>query len=231
MGTVLGINGRALAGKDTVADYLISEYGWTAKLSFAKNLKEMCKAIFFLTDHDVQNQEGKKKDFLTPKVFTDRNLGSVMFWMSRTHGHCPVPVGAKEKVRSYIGTKFANPRHILQFIGTEICRELVPSYHVDVLVKQVRDNPDGRVIVTDVRFPNEGDLILDELGGLVVYLDRPQPPSDSANIDMKHPSETAMLEWGRFDDTIKNYREGLDFLYEEVRNFLRKQELCQTTQL
>lgn len=228
MGTVLGINGRALAGKDTVADYLVSECGWTAKLSFAKNLKEMCKAIFFLTDYDVNDQEGKKKGFLTPKVFTDRNLGSVMFWMSSTHGHCPVLVGAKEKVRSYVGTEFTNPRHILQFVGTEVCRELVPSYHVDMLVKQVRGNLDGRFIVTDVRFPNEGDLILDVLGGFVVYLDRPS--ADNTNIDMKHPSETAMLEWGRFSGTIKNHREGLDFLYEEVLNFLRKQELCQTTQ-
>lgn len=229
MGTVLGINGRALAGKDTVADHLISEYGWTAKLSFAGNLKEMCKAIFFLTDHDVYDQEGKKKDFLKPKVFTDRNLGSIMFWMARTHGHYPVKKGAKEKVRSYIGTEFSNPRHILQFVGTEICRELVPNYHVDVLVKQVRENPEGRFVVTDVRFPNEGDLILDELGGLVVYLDRPDYTVD--NIDKKHPSETAMLKWGRFNDTIENHREGLSFLYEEVHNFLRRQELCQTTQL
>ena len=39
---VLGLNGAAGAGKDTVADYLIASRGFDGKASFAANLKEVC---------------------------------------------------------------------------------------------------------------------------------------------------------------------------------------------
>lgn len=229
MGVVLGIHGPALSGKDTVADHLLSEYGWDEKLSFAKNLKEMCKAIFFLSDYDLYDQEGKKKMFSTPKEFTGRNLGSVLHWMSRTHASFPLIKGTKETVRSLIGTKFNNPRDILQFVGTDICRELVPTYHIDIIMLKVREKPDARFVISDVRFPNEGDLILDNLSGLVIKLDR--PGVNAENINKNHPSETAMRDWGRFTDVLENHREGLPFLYEEVDSFLRKNGLCPTTQL
>jgi hypothetical protein len=228
MGVILGISGPAGAGKDTVADFLVEWQGWDGKLSFAKNLKDMCKAIFYLSDYDVNDQEGKMRPFNRPVEFTDRNLGSVMFWMARTHASHPVREGAKEKVKAFVGKQLTNPRHILQFVGTDLCRELVPTYHVDILTQKIKDNPDGRFIITDVRFPNEGNLILDDLNGLVVYLDRLN--SVAGNIDKTHPSETAMRAWGRFTDTISNHREGLNFLYEEVNLFLRKHNLCQTTQ-
>lgn len=231
MGFVLGLHGPALSGKDTVADYLVSKHGWDGKLSFAQNLKEMCKAIFFLTNHDTYDQDGKLELFNKPRVFTDRNLGSVLHWMSRTcpNPHIRIPSSTIEQVKSLVGTELVNPRHILQFVGTDICRELVPTYHVDVLVKAANNKPDGRFVVTDVRFPNEGDLIQDRLGGIVVELKRPTVPGQ-ANIDRMHASETSMLEWGRFNDTIDNDREGLEYLYETVDRFLERNGLCQTTQ-
>ena len=225
MGFVLGLNGPAGAGKDTIADYLVNEKGWTANISFAANLKEMCKAVFALSDYDVTDQDGKKKLFSKPKTFTDRNLGSVMYWMANSHPQTRVRPESMEKVRSLVGTELTNPRHVLQFVGTEICRELIPTYHVDVLVKRVKDDPNGLFVVSDARFPNEGDLILDELGGLVVYVDRPDP--SAANINRSHASETAMLDWGRFSDRISNHREGLQNLFNEVDSFLERHNLCQ----
>jgi hypothetical protein len=225
MGFVLGLCGPAGAGKDTVADYLVSKHGWTEKLSFASNLKKMCKAIFFLSDYDVNDQEGKQTNFNRPRPFTGRNLGSVLHWMSRTHASYPLKRGVKEKVRSLVGTEFTNPRHILQFIGTDICRELVPSYHVDMVVREIKASPEGFYVITDARFPDEGDLVLDDLSGMVVYIDRPALLVE--NIDRRHASETALLNWGRFSDTINNHRDGLAFLYEEVDNFLGRHGLCQ----
>lgn len=226
MGFVLGLNGPAGAGKDTVADYLISVYGWDAKLSFAHNLKDICKKVFFLTDEDVNLQEGKKRCFSQPKVFTQDNLNAIFSVMCRTHGHLRPLLGAKEKVRSLIGVELPTPRRILQLVGTDVCRELFPSYHVDVLIKQIKDSPEGRFIITDARFPNEGDVIIDVLEGFVAYVDRPAPSTDS--VDRTHASETAMGDWGRFGGTIDNHREGLNFLYVEVDNFLEKYSLCPT---
>ena len=85
MGFVLGINGAAGAGKDTLADYLVSKHGWTKKLSFARNLKDLCKKAFDLSEFQVDNQKGKGQDLECPKVFTTDAFGSILYWMYRTH--------------------------------------------------------------------------------------------------------------------------------------------------
>lgn len=237
MGVVLGIHGPAGAGKDTMADYLIREFGWHAKLSFAGNLKEMCKEVFDLTDFDVYHQEGKKAYFSTPVEFELDHLLDIISWMSHTHPDTHRDI---TKVLGLLGTPLVNPRQILQFVGTDICRTLVSTYHSDVLVNKITSNADNWFVVTDVRFPNEGDLILDNLGGMVVHLKAPEEDDDddegehednsvAENIDRQHLSETAMESWGRFTDIIENKRKGINFLYEEVNQFLERNKLCQDT--
>jgi hypothetical protein len=224
MGLVLGLHGAAKAGKDTMADYLLSQGGWDAKLSFAGNLKSMCQAVFDLTDADVNTQEGKEAPFSTPKVFTQRNLGSVLYWMSQTHSSYPLIKGSKEKLASLVDTELTTPRHVLQFVGTDVCRSAIPTYHRDIVAKTIQANPDKNYIITDIRFPNEGDLVLDEIDGLVIKIVR---SSDSEeNIDRSHKSETAMSEWGRFTDVVNNQKDGLPFLFAEVNNLLKRQNIC-----
>lgn len=227
MGFILGLHGAAKAGKDTVADYILDKHSWGEKISFAGNLKEMCKAIFALTDSDVNTQDGKEKPFAQPKVFTQRNLGSVLYWMSQTHSSHPPAKGSKEKIKTLIGTKLLTPRHVLQFVGTEVCRTIIPSYHGDVLIKKIKDNPDTNFIITDVRFPDEGDIIIDECQGIVVEILR--DPTSKENIDRSHQSETAMKGWGRFTDVVNNQKDGLPFLFTEVNNLLKRHNLCQET--
>jgi len=224
MAVVVGLHGPAGSGKDTIGDYMVEHCGWTSKLSFARNLKEMCKAIFYFSDYDVGDQAGKQALFSEPKVFTGRNLGSVMYWMSQTHPQARVSRAAKEAVNSLVGRKLINPRDVLQLVGTDVCRALVPTYHVDVVSKQVESQPEGQFVITDVRFPNEGDLILDTWGGYVFDVDRPDP--SAKNINREHPSETAMSDWGRFTATIFNPGDGFSPLYENINHTLRTY-LCQ----
>lgn len=225
MGFILGLHGPAKAGKDTIADYLVSKYGWGEKISFAYNLKEMCKAVFNLTEDDVNTQEGKQREFATPKVFTQRNLGSVLYWMSKTHRNSHPPKGAKEAIKELVGTELHSPRHVLQFVGTDVCRMLVPTYHLDVVLETLRSSPDKNFVVTDVRFPNEGDAIIDEFGGIVFQVLR--YPQTVDGVDRSHNSEVAMCDWGRFADTVDNQKDGLDFLFEEVNSLLKRQPPCQ----
>lgn len=226
MGFVLGLSGPAGVGKDTVADYLISNCGWDGKLAFAHNLKEICKTVFGLTDSDVVSQAGKMRKFNKPRVLTQDRLNSIFILMTKTHRYHPLKKGGKKKVLSLLGTKLTTPRQVLQLVGTEICRELIPNYHVDVIAQQIEAAPEKHFIITDARFPNEGDIVIDRFGGLVVYIDRFD--LEAGNIDRTHASETAMLGWGRFGDTINNHREGFSFLYAEVDNFLEKHGLCHT---
>ena len=228
MGFVLGISGPALAGKDTLGDYLVKEHGWSGKLSFARNLKDMCKEVFGLTEYDVNHQDGKKKLFAQPLVLNDSHLCDILIWMATHHPDISqVQEEGLAKVSTLVGTEMDNPRHVLQIVGTEICRTLIPTYHVDV-VKQATRQP-GNWIVTDVRFPNEGDLILDELQGIVIRLNRAE--ARSANINRRHPSETAMLDWGRFSDVIENSADGLSFFFQEIDNFLERNDIGTTQRL
>lgn len=55
---IIGLVGKAQAGKDTVADYLVKHF-FFQKAAFADDLKALCKDMFNLTDAQVNTQEGK----------------------------------------------------------------------------------------------------------------------------------------------------------------------------
>ena len=60
--TILGIGYTARVGKDTIADYLVKNYGFV-KISFADSLKRACKEIFNLSDEQVY---GNLKETIDP---------------------------------------------------------------------------------------------------------------------------------------------------------------------
>jgi hypothetical protein len=218
MGFILGLCGPAQAGKDTVADYLIFKHGWSGKISFARNLKDMCMQVFSLSEEDVNTQEGKKRIFDTPKVFTRHQLGAIMFWMSRTHSSYQVSPTDHNIVKGFIGRELSSPREVLQFVGTDVCRTLITTYHVDV-VREAAEK-DGSWIITDVRFPNEAELISEGLEGHVVKLSRNL--EDDGSVNRSHGSEVAMSQWKGYFDTLDNTTDGLDYLFNEVDDFLER---------
>lgn len=63
-------------------------------------------------------------------------------------------------------------RRLLQVLGTEVGRKLLgPDIWVDKVFAQMTD-PDGKYVITDVRFSNEVHAI-DKARGCVVKIDRP----------------------------------------------------------
>jgi dephospho-CoA kinase len=56
---ILGLVGQKNTGKDTVADYLCSKYGFT-KLAFATPIKQMCEAMFDLDACYFEERELKE---------------------------------------------------------------------------------------------------------------------------------------------------------------------------
>lgn len=224
MSFVLGINGAAGSGKDTVGEYLIRHHGWSGKHAFARNLKDMVKEIFKLSEEDVSSQEGKRRQLEEPKVFTKDRFSSVLAWMYRTHQKANTSKAQVKAVTDLIGTKLYTPRQIIQFIGTDICRTLVPSYHVDVLGAQV--SREGNWVVTDVRFENEAEFVRGPCEGKVIKLNLLDIPDEDMR---KHISENALEHWDGFAKIIDNDKQGLDLLYKQVDLFLEEHNLCRTT--
>jgi hypothetical protein len=220
---VVGLHGPALSGKDTIADYLLEQKGWGGSFSFARNLKEMCRYIFGLSAEDVYDQEGKRCRFTSPLELTYSRLGGIYSWMCKTHPNSVISGYSRSKVMSFLGTKFNTPRDILQFVGTDVCREFIPTYHVDVVRFQIDRSCAEKAVITDVRFPNEGDFIKKEFGGMVVRLNR--PILEESGVNRQHESETSMSRWDGFSDVIDNDEEGLDNLYRKVDRFLERNSL------
>lgn len=98
-------------------------------------------------------------------------------------------------------------RQYLQRLGTEVGRDIIyTDVWVDATFKDM--DPDGKYVVTDMRFPNEYNAILDR-GGYCWRVNRPGVgPANS------HPSEVS-LDSHKFDVTIFN--DGtIGDLYEKV---------------
>lgn len=61
---VVAVMGKAGAGKDTVADLILSRVGYGIKYSFADPLKEMCSEVFDIPIEWMYDQDLKKKEVI-----------------------------------------------------------------------------------------------------------------------------------------------------------------------
>jgi len=153
---LLGIGGKIGAGKDTVANYLRDTRGYQV-MSMAEPLKRACQALFLFTDEQMFGTQEQK-------ATVDDRWG-------------------------------CSPRKALQFLGTDLLRdhldEIMPGMGANVFCQrfrlwyqeQRRLNPQICVVVPDIRFRNELDMI-HELGGQTIYLHRDHalPVQESAHI-------------------------------------------------
>jgi energy-coupling factor transporter ATP-binding protein EcfA2 len=126
-------------------------------------------------------------------------------------------VVAKETVDTRWGL---TPRQMFQRVGTDYVRnQLDPEFwtkHFEFWwSKQRQQNPDTVILVPDVRFQNEVDLI-QRLGGKVVYVYRPFVH----NMDL-HESETGAMELQNTDYTINNCG-SLGQLYQQIDYFMER---------
>lgn len=139
---IIGITGRKFSGKDTVGNYFVEKYGFE-RVAYADPLKQATQAIF---DFDDEQLYGNQKEILDT------------YWN-------------------------VTPRQTLQFIGTDLFRnhisELLPNMGKDIwihalkrkILKIQKKNPDAKIVITDVRFPNELQAIKD-LGGITIKIQR-----------------------------------------------------------
>ncbi len=101
------------------------------------------------------------------------------------------------------------PRKMLQFVGTELCRnnldkimpglgENVFTHHFLWYTQELEKNPNLLIVISDVRFQNEASFIK-KLGGKIIKIERPT----TEMIDM-HQSETELHTISDYDCLISN---------------------------
>lgn len=69
----------------------------------------------------------------------------------------------------YAKVRIPEVRRLLQVYGTEVGRGLYgETFWVDQVIRQIR--PEGKYVITDVRFPNEYQGLADHYGGDVLFV-------------------------------------------------------------
>jgi hypothetical protein len=182
---IFGLSGYARSGKDEAAKILVEEFGFT-RVAFADKLREVLYALNPIVDVDAARM--RKTLYYVQDVIDSYG------W----NGYKESPFGPEI-------------RRLLQRLGTEAGREtLWDSIWVDAALTGYDE--DAKLVVTDCRFPNEAQAIVD-LGGKIWRIRRTGVgPANS------HASETSLDDWP-WDECIDN-NGTLEEFHEKVRNMI-----------
>lgn len=191
--TIIGICGFQSSGKDTLAEILITKYGFV-KLSFAGIIKDIVALLF---EWPRDKLEGLSK--------VDREWREqVDEWWSKA-----------------LNMPNLTPRHTLQYFGTELFRKhWHEDFWVKVLERKLTKYEN--VVITDCRFQNEIELITN-YGGKIIQIHRNLPSwfelfksgVDIEEAKQLHASETNWIRCKaeyiiKNDSTIENLYITLD---------------------
>jgi hypothetical protein len=138
---IVGVVGFIGSGKNTVGEMLVNEYGFVPK-SFAAALKDTVSSIF-----------GWQRELLEGDTEESRKFRDTVdaWWAEK------------------LGVPLLTPRYVLQYIGTDVFRN---HFHHDIwvfsLLRRIEIESGGKnVIITDVRFTNEINMVRREEGRIV----------------------------------------------------------------
>ena len=129
---IIGLLGKKGSGKDTVADYLVSKYGFT-KYAFADKIRDILKILFNFTDDDFlpENKE---------KIINEWNV-------------------SPRKALQLIGTEFGQefiPTHMSEIMDDSNSSKDFWVKHFLIWYKQ---NLDKNIVISDVRFEHECNIL------------------------------------------------------------------------
>jgi hypothetical protein len=163
----------------------------------------------------VSATEGKAERFSSSIVYNKELHYKILRWMK--HSLPNWSVDSYDIPNHLDGRVLWSARDVLQFIGTEVMRYYKPDYHIDVCFCTMVGS--SGYVVSDLRFPNEGDRIR-SAGGFCINLVR--NTGFEASCNRFHQSEEAMNNWDGWFGTIDNRKNGFQNLYTQIDRIMEK---------
>jgi hypothetical protein len=188
MSKVIGFTGKKGVGKDTAAEFFL-ENGY-AHVKFARPLKEIVAKSFGIPMRYLEQAEFKDKEFPTPFKPTGGTTSRLIQHLGKYKYALHKKV-KRDAIKKELDRTFKTPREILQIVGTDIARNICSDTYWTDLTREtikgwlIRDIP---VVITDVRFQNEADLIKEFEGQLIEITRNTEKSEDS------HVSENNILD-------------------------------------
>lgn len=175
---IIGLTGFAKSGKSTAADLLKNLGG--QEVAFAKHLKDVCSAVFSVQRDHFDDQAFKEVPFTFDLRIMREDIDRILTYFEVPARFIP------DTYLKHKGVTLTSPRHVAQYVGTEILRSIDPNIHINMAFKLNSDSDAKFLICSDVRFENELKAVQDS-GGLVLGISRKVVvPADLENL---HPSE------------------------------------------
>ena len=179
---VVAVSGWKGSGKDTFASRLVSEYGYQ-QLSFAAALKDLVAKQYLLHRSMMDDPLLKEEPLLQlPAIPTDGFTQLI-----------------HNQLASELKSGYWTPRALCILEGS-LKRAVNANFWVKKVIETIKNNPDGKFVISDLRYTSEADTLRMLLPKEELLIARIQRYSE---IETQDPSERDLDNY-KFDATIHN---------------------------
>jgi hypothetical protein len=208
---IITLSGTKRSGKSTAAKILTNNFNFT-EIALADPLRYICSKVFDIPVETFLSDELKEQSFEYPVTLNSDYLGHIEAIIENEWQY-NINEAAHIRFSQHEGQTFANPRQILQYVGTELIRgEINDNIFLELANRRI-ENIEGNVVVSDVRFELE-QMWAKNKGALMVLIKRPtlDLPKDT------HVSENQLNDETNFNTVIMN-DEGLSRFQIELFSY------------
>lgn len=205
---LFGISGYAKSGKTTIAS-LLAEMGAT-EISFADHLKNVCSSTFNIPREHFDEQSLKEVPFSSPISLSKIDTLEILEKFNEFDDEKNEIVSNK-----HVGVHLKSPRHIAQYVGTDILRAIDPEIHVKTAFRKIDGLP-GVFIVPDMRFFNEFEAIKSR-NGITIGINRKSVAPDLKSV---HESERQIASIVKKCDFVLDNNGSLEKYQKDAKDLI-----------
>lgn len=192
MTKLISLSGNMGSGKDTIAAMINDARPEAQSYAFADHLKQISIEIFGLS-HEQVHGDKKEIEFKKPILLSAALIMEIKNWVVlRNSNYMLVDIEELKNMALRGETTFKTPRKVMQYLGTEILRDhFSKTYHIDQVMKRIKDEQPEIAIITDARFPNERTFMKEQGATTVLITGRTRDDFKEGGF-YKHASESEM---------------------------------------